>query len=181
MFFYIVFFRSSPQPVGTKGLYIACKSCVIDIFSKAQLQHSRHTYHEGMGIFMLLQMIWLCLTHIAEIAYAKRSLPPKRQIDRKLMPERWRRDISKHDIVIVLSTVKQFIIRLSISRREHYSHKRHTHFVSERHDVTPHLHPVSGTSSASYAPGSVALCRIIRHILCVIGKSEVEICHSSSP
>ena len=65
---------------------------------------------EGMGVFMLLEVVGLGLTDVAEVANAERYFFPQWEVDGQFVTECGDGDVGEDYVVIIFSSVEEFVI-----------------------------------------------------------------------
>ena len=122
---------------------------------------------------MLLQMVRLGLTDVAEIAYVERHLFPYREVNGQFVTEIGDCDVGKDYVVVIFSSVEQFIIGLSVGWGEHESYEGKAHGVGYRYCPMSDVECVGQHTFTANIPGCVALCGIVGIVAGVVCKAEV--------
>lgn len=88
-----------------------------------------HAKNKHVVIGVLLEVVDLCLTHIAHIAQAQSCAAKDDVESEELTQRRSATDGCGHHVVVVVAAGENLIIRLPVVGREHHARERHRHLI----------------------------------------------------
>ena len=100
-----------------------------------------HAKNKHVVIGVLLEVVDLCLTHIAHIAQAQSRAAKGDVESEELAQRRSATDGCGHHVVVVVAAGENLIIRLPVVGREHHARERHRHLIHSLACHASHLKP----------------------------------------